>query len=34
VVLKIALDRLAAHYGMGVTRARAPIGSWHAPEAV
>jgi hypothetical protein len=34
VVLKIALDRLAAHYGMGVTRAAAPMRAWHAPEAV
>ena len=34
VVLKIALDRLAAHYGMGVTRSSAPVRAWHAPEAV
>ncbi|MET3354591.1 UNVERIFIED_ORG: hypothetical protein ABID33_002507 [Xanthobacter viscosus] len=34
VVLGLALDRLAVHYGLsGVTqgRARAPVRSWHAP---
>ena len=31
VVLKIALDRLASHYGFDVVRHRAPITAWAAP---
>ena len=34
VVLKIALDRLAAHYGMTVVSRRAPIRAWSAPDGV
>ena len=30
VVLKIALDRLALHYGLGVVRTRSPITAWSA----
>jgi hypothetical protein len=30
VVLRLALDRLATHYGMTVTRAHAPIRAWAA----
>ncbi len=36
IVLGLALDRLAAHYGIGVEargRARAPIRAWQAPGA-
>lgn len=36
VVLGLALDRLAAHYGLSRTtegRARAPLRAWHAPPA-
>jgi hypothetical protein len=33
VVLLLALERLAAHYGMAVTAARAPIRAWVAEEA-
>lgn len=33
VVLMLALDRLAAHYGMTATRTHAPIRSWAAEEA-
>jgi len=35
VVLGLALDRLAAHYGLASTtrgRARAPTRAWHAPD--
>jgi uncharacterized protein DUF6456 len=31
VVLRIALDRLASHYGFDVVRKRAPITAWAAP---
>jgi hypothetical protein len=30
VVLMLALDRLAAHYGMAMVRTRAPIRAWSA----
>jgi hypothetical protein len=33
VVLKIALDRLAAHYGMTVVRQRAKMRAWSAEAA-
>jgi hypothetical protein len=33
VVLMLALDRLAAHYGMTAVRTHAPIRSWAAEEA-
>jgi len=36
VVLQLGLDRLARHYGFGAQargRARAPVRTWHAPEA-
>jgi hypothetical protein len=32
VVLCLALDRLAAHYGMGVTRRHAEIRAWHSDD--
>jgi hypothetical protein len=34
VVLQLALDRLAAHYGMRIpSRYRGKVRSWHAEEA-
>ena len=32
VVLKLALDRLAAHYGFAVTGKRSRMRAWQAPE--
>lgn len=32
VVLRLALDRLAAHYGLNVSRTNAPIGAWQAMD--
>ena len=32
VVLMLALDRLAMHYGMNITRKHAPIRAWHVED--